>query len=107
MTAVDCDLFERLHEFARPLEIGYELIGGVAPALEEFFEPRAPQRTRIDLLREFIAPAGKARAHRQADADRAVPFVRPPRDRAAQCGPPLRGDGILLPPPQLSPRRPC
>ena len=42
VAAVDGDLLERLHQLARPLEIGDQLVGGVPPALEEFAEPRAP-----------------------------------------------------------------
>jgi len=45
VAAVDCDLLERLHEFARALQVADELSRGIPPALEEFVEARAPQRT--------------------------------------------------------------
>ena len=46
VAAIDRDLLERLDELAGTLQIGDQLIGGVAAALQELVEPRAPQRTR-------------------------------------------------------------
>src|SRR5262249_57781450 len=83
VAAVDRDLLERLHQLARALQVGHQLVGGVAPALEEFLEPRAPQRSRGDLLGEIIAAAREARRHREADADRIVDLLRAPGEPAA------------------------
>src|SRR5262249_42548297 len=93
---VDSDLLERLHEFARALEVADQLIGGVAAAFEELVEARAPQRARTDLLGELVAPAGEARGHREADADRVVHLVRYPGNESAERCELLRGDEVLL-----------
>ena len=44
MGAVDRDLLERLDQFAGALQIGDQLVGGVAAAVDELLEPGAPQR---------------------------------------------------------------
>ena len=85
-----------MHEFARSLEVADQLIGGVAAAFEELVEARAPQRARADLLGELVAPAGEARGHGQADADRVVHFVRDAGDESAERRKLLRGDEVLL-----------
>ena len=96
VAAVDRDLLERLDELAGALQVGDQLVGGVAPALQEFVEPRPPQRPRADFAGEVVATPREARRHRQADADRIVDLVRDAGDQAAERGELLGRDQVLL-----------
>ena len=105
VAAIDGDLLERLHQLAGTLQVGHQLIGGVAAAFEELVEPRTPQRPGIDLPGEIVAPAGEARRHREADADRdcspRAPRRRPGR-RARRASRPRSGSAA----PRADPRAP-
>src|SRR3954462_10513555 len=97
MGAVDRDLLERLYQFAGALEIGDELLRGVARGLHEFFQLRAAQAAvALELGLENLGAPGKARRNREADADRVIDLVRDASDEAAEGGEPLGIDQILL-----------
>src|SRR3954471_6338167 len=97
MGAVDRDLLERLDQLAGALEIGNELLRGVARGLHEFFQLRAAQAAvALVLGLENLRAPGKARRNGEADADRIVDLVRDAGDEAAEGCEPFGIDQVLL-----------
>ena len=61
VAAVDRDLLERLDQLAGALQVGDELLGGLAAAGDELVEPRAAQRrVRMQFARERVARAARS-----------------------------------------------
>src|SRR5271165_4744268 len=96
MAAIGGDLLERLNQLCRTLEIGDELVCGVATTGSKLGEPGTPHRTGRQLVAEVRAAAHERRGHRKADADRAVELVCNPCDETAERGQPLGFDEIAL-----------
>src|SRR6201989_3075467 len=86
MAAVDRHLLERLDELAGALQVGDELVGGLAIALDEFHQARTPHLALAELEAEHLAPPRQGGGDRHADADRIVDLVRDAGDETAERG---------------------
>ncbi len=84
VAAIDRDLLEGLHELARALEVGDELVRGVAAVGDEALELGAPQGALLHGRRHGVASAHEAGRDREADPDRIVDLVGHARDQRSQ-----------------------
>src|SRR5262249_54389520 len=96
VAAVDRHLFERLDQLAGALQIGDELVGGLAVAVDEFDEARTPHLPLVQLAGEGFAAARERRGDRHADADGIVDLVGNAGNETAEGGELLRLDQALL-----------
>ena len=96
MRAVHRHLLERLDQFTGAVQIGHQLLGGVARGVDEFVELGAAQRLGLQFVFEDFGAAGKAGGHREADADRIVDLVGDAGDQAAKRGETFGVDQVLL-----------
>src|SRR6516164_7583191 len=85
LAAIDGDLLERLNQFSRALEIGDELIGGIAATVVELGNEGTTHGSREDGAAEVPATVRERGGHREADADRAVELVRNASNETAEC----------------------